>query len=81
MLQLAYQMVLDPAIEFKLQTQGTLAPITVRDALEKWLEEYADKRRANAQKHKQQFEKWIFPYHGDTPLERNGARALDLLFY
>lgn len=61
---------LDPAIEFKLQTQGTLAPITVRDALEKWLEEYADKRRANAQKHKQQFEKWIFPYHGDTPLER-----------
>lgn len=60
----------DPSIEMKLQREKSLAPITVRDALEKWLEEYASKKRTNAAKHRQQFEKWIFPYHGNTPLER-----------
>lgn len=61
---------LDPAIEFKLQTEKTLAPITVREALEKWLDDYASKKRINADKHRQQFEKWIFPHHENTPLER-----------
>ncbi len=59
---------LDPANELKMQRAQTLAPITVRQALDQWLDEYALEKRKNAIKHRQQFNKWIYPWHGDSPL-------------
>lgn len=59
---------LDPANELKMQRAQTLAPITVRQALDQWLDDYALEKRKNAIKHRQQFNKWIYPWHGDSPL-------------
>jgi Phage integrase family. len=60
----------NPKIELRLSKAETLKPITVRDALEFWIDNYAKTKRVNADKHKEQFEKWILPFVGDVPLER-----------
>jgi hypothetical protein len=49
-------------------TQETLKPVTVRDALEYWIREYAIHNRANVEKHIEQLNKHIFPYIGTYPL-------------
>lgn len=58
----------DPKLKRALEREGTLTPVTVKDALEYWLVEYAEENRANAPKHRAQFERHIYPYIGNLPL-------------
>lgn len=61
----------DPKIEYQLETQKSLKPLTVQQALELWVTEYAQQKRVNAQKHHQQFNKYIFSAQvGSLPLDR-----------
>lgn len=58
----------DPKIQRALSRKETLTPITVKDALEYWLNEYADENRTNSEKHRSQFQRHIYPYIGELPL-------------
>lgn len=58
----------DPKSQQALLREEKLKPITVKDALEYWLVEYAASNRANVAKHRSQFERHIYPYLGDLPL-------------
>lgn len=60
----------DPKIELKMKLQKQLTPVTVKDALEYWLVEYAQSHRKNVSKNCAQFNRHIYPYIGDLPLER-----------
>lgn len=59
----------DPALETQLNKEKRLNPITVRDALEYWLENYAQEYRKNYQRHQAQFERHIYPQLGQFPIE------------
>lgn len=59
----------DPAVQLKVVKDERLKALTVADALNYWLEKYAEKKRVNASKHKQQFDKWIIPYVGNLPIK------------
>lgn len=59
----------DPAIQLKVVKDERLKALTVADALNYWLEKYAEKKRVNASKHKQQFDKWIIPHVGNLPIK------------
>lgn len=59
----------DPAIQLKVVKDEKLKPMTVADALDYWLVKYADEKRVNAQKHNQQFQKWIIPHIGNLPIK------------
>ena len=58
----------NPKYQLSVTTQETLKPVTVRDALEYWIREYATHNRANVEKHIEQLNKHIFPYIGTYPL-------------
>ena len=58
----------DPKLKRSLAREESLTPVTVKDALEYWLVEYAETNRTNASKHRAQFEKHIYPYIGHFPL-------------
>ncbi|UXI01132.1 tyrosine-type recombinase/integrase [Photobacterium sp. TY1-4] len=60
----------DPKLQRAIQRNQTLKPVTVKDALEYWLTEYAEENRANASKHRAQFKRHIYPYIGDYPLSQ-----------
>ncbi|HIF9499219.1 TPA: Arm DNA-binding domain-containing protein, partial [Photobacterium damselae] len=47
----------DPKLKRELERTSTLKPVTVKEALEYWLVEYAEHKRANASKHRAQFER------------------------
>ncbi len=64
----------DPALVMKLAKNELLKPVTVRDALEYWLNNHAEKKRTNAEKHRQQFAKWVYPRIGDLPLSECETR-------
>ncbi|WP_390252253.1 tyrosine-type recombinase/integrase [Vibrio parahaemolyticus] len=67
---------IDPRVERKIQAIPDVSiTATVRDALEFWLNEYANKRRSNAAKHKSQFEKWIYGGIGNIPVSGAGRAA------
>ena len=59
---------LDPRSQLRLDKVDTLKPITVKDALDHWLTKYASRKRVNAKKHLQQFNRWILPHVGDLPI-------------
>lgn len=59
----------DPAIQLQVVKDERLKPLTVADALNYWLVKYAEKKRVNASKHKQQFDKWIIPRVGNLPIK------------
>lgn len=59
---------LDPKDQYKLTSTETLNPVTVRQALQYWVDNYAVHNRANYQRHQAQLDKHIFPYIGDMPL-------------
>lgn len=61
---------LDPAIETQLLKERREKPVSVEDALEYWLVEYAEENRKNFEKHRAQFKKHIYPYIGSLPLEQ-----------
>lgn len=58
----------NPKHQLAITTLETLKPVTVRDALEYWIKEYATHKRANVEKHIEQLNKHIYPYIGDYPL-------------
>ncbi len=58
----------DPKFEIALAIDKTIKPITVEDALNFWIDEYAVGKRTNSLKHKQQFNKWLVPELGHLPL-------------
>ncbi|HAP80133.1 tyrosine-type recombinase/integrase [Atlantibacter hermannii] len=58
----------NPKHQLSVTTQETLKPITVKEALDYWIREYATHKRANVDKHTEQLNKHIFPYIGDYPL-------------
>ncbi|MBQ0264825.1 site-specific integrase [Providencia rettgeri] len=58
----------DPKLQLNLDVQSSLKPVTVRDALEYWIENYAKDNRANVVRHIAQLEKHIYPYIGEMAL-------------
>ncbi|EMZ0519598.1 TPA: site-specific integrase [Salmonella enterica subsp. enterica serovar Derby] len=61
---------LDPKTEIELSTQETLKPVTVKDALEYWLINYARKKRSDEELARAQLRKHIYPRLGRYPLAR-----------
>ncbi len=59
----------DPKTEMKINRLKIRNAVSVREALEYWIDKYAVSKRANADKHRQQFERHIFPFIGELPLE------------
>lgn len=58
----------DPKLKRELEREQSLHPVTVKEALEYWLVEFAESNRANVGKHRSQFERHIYPYIGHLPL-------------
>ncbi|CEO40541.1 tyrosine-type recombinase/integrase [Photobacterium kishitanii] len=65
---------LDPKHQRTIQMTKTLNPVTVKEALEYWLVEYAEGNRANVEKHRAQFKRHIYSYIGDLPIEQLETR-------
>ncbi|MBY7828903.1 tyrosine-type recombinase/integrase [Vibrio furnissii] len=65
---------LNPKIERQLKLDQKLKAVTVKDALEYWLDNFAAKNRANHEKHRAQFQKHVYPYIGHLPLEQCETR-------
>ncbi|KAB8311959.1 site-specific integrase [Erwinia endophytica] len=64
----------DPRHQLNFTTAETLRPITVSEALNYWIREYATDNRANVERHKAQLKKHIFPYIGSLPLAQCETR-------
>ncbi|WP_318476357.1 tyrosine-type recombinase/integrase [Photobacterium leiognathi] len=64
----------DPKHKREMLRNETLSPVTVKDALEYWLVEYAEDNRANVEKHRAQFQRHIYPYIGGLPVEMIDTR-------
>jgi integrase len=60
----------NPKNERDLGRVESLKPLTVESALLLWFENYATKKRKNADKHLQQFNRWIFPTIGHLPISQ-----------
>ncbi|ECC6921988.1 tyrosine-type recombinase/integrase [Salmonella enterica] len=58
----------NPKHQLNITTQESLKPVTVKEAMEYWISEYASRKRANVEKHTEQLKKHIYPYIGDYPL-------------
>lgn len=64
----------DPKQKRKLDREEKLHPVTVKEALEYWLVEYAMDNRTNFEKHRAQFQRHIYPYIGDLPVDQTETR-------
>ncbi|OLQ77606.1 hypothetical protein BIT28_26930 [Photobacterium proteolyticum] len=64
----------NPKVQRQLKKDIQLQAVTVRDALEYWLENYAAKNRANHEKHRAQFNRHVIPFIGHLPLEHCETR-------
>lgn len=58
----------DPKHQLALTTQVTLKPVTVKEAIEYWIAEYAEDNRANVERHKAELKKHIYPFIGKMAL-------------
>lgn len=58
----------NPRFKLNAEAQKALKPVTVWDALEYWLDNYAVHNRVNHQKHRQQLKIHIFTHIGSLPL-------------
>ncbi|WP_163934401.1 site-specific integrase [Paraferrimonas sp. SM1919] len=65
---------LEPHVQVELEQNQAVEKVTVRQALEYWIDEYAKENRANYLKHQRQFEVHIYPYIGKLPLEEVETR-------
>ncbi|HBQ8513792.1 TPA: site-specific integrase [Klebsiella pneumoniae] len=65
---------LDPKTELALSTEETLKPVTVQDALEYWLVNYARRKRSDEELVRAQLRKHIYPRLGRYPLTRCETR-------
>ncbi|MGV4935967.1 tyrosine-type recombinase/integrase [Serratia nematodiphila] len=64
----------EPKHQLNLTAATALKPVTVKDALQYWITEYAEDNRANVERHKAQLEKHIYPYIGAMPLSQCETR-------
>lgn len=64
----------DPKLQRQLKKDKILQAVTVKEALEYWLDNYAAKNRANHKKHRAQFERHVYPHIGHLPLEQCETR-------
>lgn len=64
----------DPKLERSLEKAKILHAVTVKEALDYWIDNYAAKNRSNHEKHRAQFEKHIYPYIGSVPLDKCETR-------
>lgn len=64
----------DPKHQKALLRDQNLKPVTVEDALEYWLVNYAEGGRANVDKHRAQFLRHLYPYIGHLPLVKTETR-------
>ena len=67
----------DPRIQLKLSTELTMHPVTVKDAIDYWYENYAKEHRKSIQKLYSKYVNHIFPYIGRYPL--TDCRLIDWL--
>lgn len=58
----------DPRLQLNLTIAATLKPVTVKEALQYWIDQYAIDNRANVDRHKAQLEKHIYPHIGSMAL-------------
>lgn len=58
----------DPKTQLELELNEAVKPLTVAEALDNWINDYAAAKRVNAVRHKQQFERWLVPQLGSLPL-------------
>ncbi|EPI4694237.1 tyrosine-type recombinase/integrase [Morganella morganii] len=58
----------NPKHQLNLAAQAQLKPVTVKDAIDYWIREYATDHRVNVTRHESQLEKHIYPYIGHLPL-------------
>lgn len=58
----------NPATMLKIAKDERLKPVTVKDAIQYWITNYALENRRNIDKHILQLEKWVYPRIGDLPL-------------
>ncbi|MEZ8580093.1 tyrosine-type recombinase/integrase [Vibrio splendidus] len=65
---------MDPKVQRDLDKKKTFEAVTVKEALEYWLLNYAEKHRKNYVKHRSQFEKHVYPLIGHLPLEQCETR-------
>ncbi|MPW37636.1 site-specific integrase [Vibrio sp. B1Z05] len=65
----------NPRSEIVLNKTSIREAVTVRGALNYWIDDFARDKRSNADKHLAQFEKHIFPFIGDLPCEEVPTRA------
>lgn len=61
---------LDPRIENKLHRENLFQPVTVKESIDYWFENYAKEKRKESVRIYRRYEKYIFPYIGDYPAER-----------
>lgn len=64
----------DPKLERLLDKEKILKAVTVKEALDYWIDNYAAKNRANHEKHRAQFAKHVYPYIGHIPLDKCETR-------
>lgn len=64
----------DPKIQRQIKKSKILEAVTVRDAINYWLDNYAVKNRTNHERHRAQFDKHVFPFIGNLPLEQCETR-------
>ena len=65
---------LDPKTEIELSTEETLKPVTVKDAMEYWLVNYARRKRSDEALVRAQLRKHIYPRLGRYPITRCETR-------
>ncbi|PHM60445.1 integrase [Xenorhabdus stockiae] len=58
----------DPKLQFGLDMQESLKPVTVKDAIEYWIENYGKDNRVGIDKHIAQLNKYIYPNIGNMAL-------------
>ncbi|MCU5775063.1 tyrosine-type recombinase/integrase [Erwiniaceae bacterium BAC15a-03b] len=64
----------NPKAKIKESRDERLTPVTVKDALEYWLTEYAATNRSDEKDRRAQFSKHIYPFIGDMPLKDTETR-------
>ncbi|MBQ4889286.1 integrase arm-type DNA-binding domain-containing protein [Shewanella sp. MMG014] len=64
----------DPKLKRSMSREKTLAPVTVQQALEYWIDNYGRENRVNIDKIIVQYQRHIYPYIGHFPLEQTETR-------
>lgn len=58
----------NPSTMLRLAKDERLKPVTVQDAIQYWITNYAMENRRNIDRHIMQLEKWVYPRIGGLPL-------------